>query len=153
MATVAQIAKASLQQILVQESEADLEPDEYQDFIFALNNWMAAREADGIDLGWQTVSSLGDTVTVADGAIDPIVHNMAVVIAPMFGRPVPPELALMAGKGMNTLRHIGQAIIPSVMPDTLPVGSGNEDTRTGRFYDEEVEGYDNVVSGDAQVVT
>jgi hypothetical protein len=37
MATVAQVAKASLQRILVQASEAPLEPDEYNDFIFAMN--------------------------------------------------------------------------------------------------------------------
>ena len=38
MATVAQVAKASLQRILVQASEAPLEADEYADFIFAMNN-------------------------------------------------------------------------------------------------------------------
>ena len=40
MATVAQVAKASLQRILVQASESLLEPDEYQDYIFALNNFV-----------------------------------------------------------------------------------------------------------------
>ena len=45
MATVAQVAKSSLQRILVQASEAPLETDEYQDFIFSMNNYMAELDA------------------------------------------------------------------------------------------------------------
>ena len=55
MATVAQVAKASLQRILVQASEADLEADEYQDYMFALNNWMLSLDAQGISLGFTEV--------------------------------------------------------------------------------------------------
>jgi hypothetical protein len=51
MATVAQVAKASLQRILVQASEAPLEPDEYQDYIFALNNYMTRRLPATLPLG------------------------------------------------------------------------------------------------------
>jgi hypothetical protein len=62
MATVAQVAKASLQRILVQASEAPLEADEYQDFIFAMNNYMMSLDAQGIHLGYTEVSNLSDTV-------------------------------------------------------------------------------------------
>ncbi len=60
MATVAQVAKASLQRILVQASEAPLEPDEYQDFIFSMNNYMFQLDAQGVQLGYTEVSNLGD---------------------------------------------------------------------------------------------
>ena len=60
MATVAQVAKSSLQRILVQASEAPLEPDEYQDFIFSMNNYMAELDAQGIQLGYTVVTDLGD---------------------------------------------------------------------------------------------
>ena len=69
MATVAQVAKASLQAILVQASEAPLEADEYQDFIFAMNNYMASLAAKGVNLGYTNVSTLADSVTVPPGAI------------------------------------------------------------------------------------
>jgi len=55
MATVAQVAKASLQRILVQASESSLEPDEYQDFIFAMNNYMSQLDAQGVSLGYTEV--------------------------------------------------------------------------------------------------
>jgi hypothetical protein len=85
MATVAQVAKASLQRILVQASEAPLEPDEYQDYIFALNNYMTQLDAQGIVLGYTVVDSLGDEVTVPTGALRGIIANMAIEVAPDYG--------------------------------------------------------------------
>ena len=137
MATVAQIAKASLQRILVQASEADLEPDEYQDFIFALNNFMLALDADGISLGFTEVSSLGDEVTVPLGALRGIIANMAIEVAPDYGGEISQGLLVAASDGMRTMRKIGQRIAATQYPSTLPIGSGNEGSCTGRvsnFY-------------------
>jgi hypothetical protein len=130
MATVAQVAKASLQRILVQASEAPLEPDEYQDYIFALNNYMTQLDAQGIVLGYTVVDSLGDEVTV-------IIANMAIEVAPDYGGVVSEGLALAARQGMQTMRTIGQRIRASRLPATLPLGSGNEDESyglNGHFY-------------------
>ena len=70
MATVAQVAKASLQRILVQAAESPLEPAEYQDYIFALNNYMTQLDAQGVQLGYTEVSDLGDAVTVRASLIN-----------------------------------------------------------------------------------
>lgn len=135
MATVMQVAKAAFQEILVRESEADLEPDEYADFIFALNNFMADLEAMGVDLSYTTVDNVADTVTVADGAIRGIVYNMAIEMAPQFNAVVSPSLAMKAKEGMNTLRKLGQTLPESAYPYTLPQGSGNDDTNVhDTFY-------------------
>ena len=125
MATVAQVAKASLQLILVQGSEAPFEADEYQDYIFALNNYMTQLDADGIQLGYTLVSDLGDEVTVPAGAIRGIIANMAIEVAPMYGGMVSEGLALAAKQGMDTMRKIGQSMGETFYPSTLPVGSGN----------------------------
>jgi hypothetical protein len=137
MATVAQVAKASLQRILVQASEAPLEPDEYQDYIFALNNYMAQLDAQGIMLGYTVVDNLGDEVTVPTGALRGIIANMAIEVAPDYGGVVSEGLALAARQGMQTMRTIGQRIRSSRLPSTLPLGSGNEDESyglNGHFY-------------------
>ena len=139
MATVAQVAKASLQAILVQASEAPLEADEYQDFIFAMNNYMNSLAAKGLNLGYTAVSDLGDEVTVPAGALTGIIANMAIQSVPYYGGVVTPELALTAREGMQAMRHLGQIIIPTRLPNTLPVGSGNEDNQFGNglhFYPE-----------------
>ena len=110
MATVMQVAKAAFQEILVRESEADLEPDEYADFIFALNNFMADLEAKGIDLDYTTVDNVADTVTVVAGAVRGIVACMAVEMAPQFNAVITPDLAMKAREGMQTLRKLGQTL-------------------------------------------
>lgn len=138
MATVAQVANAALKRILVQAADAPLEADEYQDFIFALNNFMLDLDASGITLGYTEVSDLGDEVTVPTGALRGIIANMAIEVAPDYNGTVSPALANAAAEGMQTMRIIGQTISAASYPSTLPVGSGNEGDGTfanSRFYD------------------
>jgi len=138
MATVAQVAKASLQRILVQTSEADLEPSEYQDFIFALNNYMLALDADGITLGYTVVSDLGDNVTVPTGALRGIIANMAIEVAPDYSGIITDGLRLAADEGMKTMRKLGQHIVATEFPGNLPRGSGNytNNQYTSSFYED-----------------
>ena len=131
MATVAQLAKAALQRILVQASEARLEPDEYQDFIFALNNYMLALDAQGISLGFTEVSDLGDEVTVPVGALRGIIANMAIEVAPDYNGQISQGLQIAAMQGMDAMRRLGQYIAQTRYPCTLPVGSGNEGEHVG----------------------
>lgn len=137
MATVAQVATASLKRILVQAADAPLEADEYQDYIFALNNFMLALDAEGITLGYTEVSDLGDEVTVPAGALRGIIANMAIEVAPDYNGTVSPALANAAAEGMQVMRIIGQTISASSYPSTLPVGSGNESGQfpSRKFYD------------------
>ena len=131
MATVAQVAKASLQRILVQASEAPLEPDEYQDFIFSMNNYMSELDASGVQLGYTTVSDLGDEVTIPTGALRGLIANMAVEVAPDYNGVISAGLAKAARDGLNTMRLIGQSMGKSRYPCTLPIGSGNENNDFG----------------------
>lgn len=126
MATVEQVAKAALNRIMVQGSEAPLEADEYQDFIFAMNNFMAQLAAQGINLGYTEVDSIQDEVTIPTGALRGLIANMALEVAPDYGGVVTAELQLAAANGAQTMRLLGQHIKPSRYPSTLPIGSGNE---------------------------
>lgn len=141
MATVEQVAKAALQRILVQGSEAQFEADEYQDFIFAMNNFMAALDADGVQLGYTAVSNLSDTVTIPTGALRGLIANMAVEVAPDYGGVVSEALAVQAVNGLKTMRLLGQSVPSSRYPGTLPRGSGNywEYQSTPFYPDSEAE--------------
>lgn len=143
MATVAQVAKSSLQRILVQASEAPLEPDEYQDFIFSMNNYMAELDAQGIQLGYTEVSDLGDDVTIPTGALRGLIANMAIEVAPDYNGVISAGLQKAARDGFNTMRQLGQSMGKTKFPSTLPIGSGNEDDCfgiNGHFYpDQEAE--------------
>lgn len=135
MATALNIVKPALQLILVQASEADLEADEYADTIDALNYMMEALEAEGIHLGWTTVSSVGDTVTVPPGAIRGIYYNLAIEVAPQFDAEIPPTLYKIAQDGMSILRKLGTVTRRMRFPSTLPTGSGNQSSvMDSRYY-------------------
>lgn len=138
MATAAQVTKAILQEILVRASESPLEADELQDTLFAMNNYMTALDADGVHLGYTVVSDLGDAVTVPDGALQGLIANVAIDVAPQFGATVSQALVLKAKKGMSAMRKLGVTITPMSYPSTLPIGSGSEsgDYTYDHFYPE-----------------
>lgn len=130
MATAAKVLKSALQRILVQGSEADLEPDEFQDAIDDMNNLMLAYDADGISLGYTLIEDLGDEVTVPLGALRGVIANVAIEISPDYNGTVTAALARAAEAGLQTMRKLGQFITPTEFPSTLPIGSGNEGTVT-----------------------
>jgi hypothetical protein len=138
MATVEQVAKAALNRIMVQGSEAPLEADEYADFIFALNNYMAQLAAEGINLGYTEVDSIQDEVTIPTGALRGLIANMAVEVSSDYGGVISEALVVAARQGKQTMRLIGQKIGKARYPSTLPRGQGNYDSFSmgDNFYPE-----------------
>lgn len=134
MATVEKIAKAALQRILVREDEAPLEASETEDFIFALNNFMLALDAEGVSLGFTEVSSLADEVTVPTGALRGIIANMAIEVAPDFHGKVTEGLIVAASQGLRAMRLLGQSMGATEYPSTLPMGSGNYGRYGSNYY-------------------
>lgn len=142
MATAAQVIKYALQEIIVQASESPLEPDEYQDCIFALNSMMLEYNANGISLGFTEVTNLGDTLTVPAGAISGIVSNLALRVAPQFQGVVSQELMTKARDGYKVMCKLGVTIQPTQFGSLVPRGSGNYNDQTSNYYpatDDEIE--------------
>ena len=117
----------ALQELLVRGVEAPLQADESQDAVLYMNLMMAEFAADGINLGYTEVSDLGDDITIPDGALMPMIKNLAIYLAAQFGVSIPVDLAILAKTGKNTMRNIAVKVIPSQFPNSLPLGSGNED--------------------------
>lgn len=136
MATVAQVAKASLQRILVQADESALSPSEYSDFIFAMNNFMLSLDAEGIQLGYTEVSTLADEVTIPVGALRGLIANMAIEVAPDYNGVVSEGLVIAASQGLRAMRLLGQSMGATEFPSTLPTGSGNWGYQTDTFYED-----------------
>lgn len=131
------VISSALQEILVQASEAPLEPDDFEVGRVSMNRMMDSYAASGINLGYTTVNKLADPITVPDGAIDGMVFNLAIRLAPQYDRPVSIDLKDNAKDGKEAMRSIAFTILPSAFPDTLPRGSGNEqdnNTNTQTFY-------------------
>ena len=135
MATAGQLVTQILNEILVRESESPMQADEVQDVIFNMNVYMLAQSANGINLGYTSVSDTGDTITVPDGALMGIIANVAIMMAPTFSATVSPGLITKAQVGMRAMRKLGVSMSESEYPSTLPIGSGNEQNwRDDHFY-------------------
>lgn len=130
MATAAQVLKAALQRIIVQASEADLEPDEFSDAIFAMNNYMFDLDAGGVHLGYTEVTNLSDDITIPTGALRGLIANVAIEISPDYDGEVTLGLQRAARQGLKTMEQLGVEVTTSAYPSTLPRGSGN----TGRNF-------------------
>ena len=130
--TAATVIKDALQEILLQASEAPVEAVDEQQAIRYLNRMMSAYAINGINLGFTKITNAADEVTVADGAVEGIVYNLAVKLASGFDMPISQALYANARETYLTLLVLGVNIEPSQFGGTLPTGSGNE----GDVYDE-----------------
>lgn len=139
--TAGDVIKSALQEILKQASEAPLEPDEQRDAILYMNRFMTQIAAQGIALGYTIVTSTTDEITIPDGAINGLVFNLAIRLAPQFGKIVDQTLRDNARDGIDAMRHIAVKKGRTFFPSTLPRGSGNEDTHTDRHFYREQGGH------------
>jgi hypothetical protein len=124
-----------LLEIVVLGADAEMDPSETASTMRYINRFMAMLAAKGINLGFTTLTSVSDTLTIADGAIIGLIKNVAKLIAPQYGAVVTLELQEAARDGLDAMRRLGTSITPSQMPCTLPRGSGNDhDTNDNKFY-------------------
>ncbi len=121
---------------IVQASEADVEADEAQDTLLAINNYMFELAADGVNLGFTELLDLGDEVTVERGAINGMVKTIALQVGIQFGVQPTQQQQLQADRGLTILEKIAVSIPSSPFPDTLPIGTGNECGTNTHFYGE-----------------
>ena len=90
--------------------------------------------ADGVTLGYTIVNSPNDPITIPYGAINGLIYNLALHLATTYDVAVGPELAVKAANGLRIMTRIATQIIPSSFPDTLPIGSGNEDDSVQNYH-------------------
>lgn len=112
----------------------DLQPEQLQSAVRKLDRMMATWNGDGIRLGYPlpsspSSSSLTTATNVPDSANDAIVLNLAISIAPSFGKQVSMETKAMAHSSYLSLLS-DFAIPPQMQLNDLPLGAGNKPWRT-----------------------
>ncbi len=126
MATVLDIVTGALKLLEVRVAESAITPSESQDGLEALNDMMNEWIVDGIDVGYEALTDTDDEIFVSLGAIGAMKANLAIYIAPEYGRTPSAALIARARRSKISLRA-SIPLNPAQFPDTLPVGSGNED--------------------------
>ena len=124
--TALDIVTGALQLLEIRVAESGVSPSEGVDGLTALNDMMNEWNVDGIDVGYESLDDTADEIFVDLGSIGAMKANLAIYIAPEYGRTPSQALERRARRSKNSLRA-SIPINPSQFPDTLPVGSGNED--------------------------
>jgi hypothetical protein len=112
----------------------DLQSQQLQEALERLDSQMATWDGNGIRVGWsipesEDESSLEDEVDVPYQAREAIFKQLALKIAPLFGKTCSPELKSAASQAMDALLQFTAWPIPMQYPGTLPSGAGNKPWR------------------------
>lgn len=118
----------------------DLTPEQINAVLINLDNMIAEWNAATIRIGYPLPddplkSHIDDKTYVPSGFNNAVIYNLAVRIAPDFGKTIPPEILSVATKSYDAL--LIQAVFPNPMqyPGELPLGSGNKPwRRTGNPF-------------------
>lgn len=124
-----QFVQAAFEEIGLATYAFDLQPQQFESALRRLDAMMAEWNAKGIRLGYPIPGSpensdLDSESEVPDYANDAIITNLAVRIAPSYGRTPMPETKITAKTTYNTL--LSRATMPpeQQFPSGLPRGAG-----------------------------
>jgi hypothetical protein len=112
----------------------DLQPEQLQSALRKLDSMMATWNAKGIRLGYPLPSSpqdsdLDEETNVPDSAFEAVYTNLALKIAPSFGKQVAIEVKVAAKQAYDTLLQRATAPIEKQLPSTMPLGAGQKPWR------------------------
>ncbi len=129
--TKKQFIEAALEEIGVASYDFDIQPEQYESALRRLDSLMAAWNAKGIRLGYPLPSSpelsvLEAETAVPDSANEAIITNLAIKLAPSYGKTPSQDTKTAARDALNTL--MGFAAMPNEMqlPGNMPSGAGNK---------------------------
>lgn len=108
----------------------DLTPDQLNDAMLKLDRMIAMWNGRGIRLGWPipggTDADLDEETDAPDSAWEAVTTNLAVRLAPGYGKQVMQETKTVAATSYNELIARSVQSPPMRFPTTLPLGAGNK---------------------------
>jgi hypothetical protein len=130
--TKRQLIEAAHTEIGLADYVFDIPSEQLQLALRRLDAMMAEWDGYGVRLGYPIPGSVegGDLdadAGVPDRAWEAIVTNLAIRIAPSFGKQVSPETKGSAERGLNLL--MSRALPPEMNLGRIPAGSGNKPWR------------------------
>jgi hypothetical protein len=132
-----QFVSAALEEIGLASYVFDLQPEQLQSALRRLDAMMADWNGKGIRLGYPLPGSpqdsdLDEQTLVPDSANQAIMTNLAIRLAPSYGKVVMPETKAVAKDSYNTLLQRATMPPEQQLPGPMPSGAGN---KSWRVYD------------------
>jgi hypothetical protein len=132
-----QFVAAAFEEIGLASYVFDLSPEQLQAALRRLDAMIADWNGKGIRLGYPLPGSpqdsdLDEPTLVPDSANQAILTNLAIRIAPSYGKVVMPDTKAVAKDSYNTLLQRATMPPEQQLPATMPAGAGN---KPWRVYD------------------
>ena len=126
MTTALDIVNGAAQHLGVKTAEIALEADDFQVLFDDMNDMLLEWADIGLTPAFNEVFNSSDTIEVDGNARAAIKSNLAMRSASAFQKPVTQTLALLASDSIARLEASTDFIGEVELPDTLPIGSGNQ---------------------------
>lgn len=128
--TKKQLISEALGELSLQGYEFDISPEEQITALRRLDTMMATWDAKGIRLGYAFPSGPDDSDPdtesgLPDTAVETVYLNLAVRLAPGYGKQVSPDTKRSASEGFDALMAAAAMPRQQQLPNTLPRGAGN----------------------------
>lgn len=116
----------------------NVSPDDAESALRRLDSMMAEWNGKGIRVsyalpGGPDSSDIDADSGLPDVAIEPVYMNLAIRLAPGYGKQLSQDTRVTAKMGYNTLLSRAVFPTPQPMPNTMPIGAGNR-TYGRRFF-------------------
>lgn len=137
--TKRQFVTAAFEEIGLADYVFDLQPEQLEGALRRLDAMIAEWNAQGVRLGYAMPSSpqnsdLDEQTNVPDSAWEAIITNLAVRIAPGYGKTVSPDTKAIAKNAYNVLLQRATFPLEKQLPETMPIGQGNKPWRWDNPY-------------------
>lgn len=137
--TKRQFVEGAFEEIGMANYVFDLQPEQLQSALRRLDAMMMEWNAQGIRLGYAIASSPQDSdldteTNAPDSAWEAVITNLAVRIAPGYGKTVSPDTKMVAKNAFNTLLSRATFPLEKQLPETMPIGQGNKPWRWDNPY-------------------
>lgn len=132
--TKRQLVADALGSIGLADYEFDVTPDEQQSTLRRMDAMLSTWEARGVRVGYLFPATAGgsdldDDSGLPDSAAETVFLNLAIRVAPSFGKLISPELKTSARDGWDLLLLAAAQPIEQQLPSTLSRGAGNKPWR------------------------
>ena len=134
--TKGELAQRILKLIGVNTRFSEASPEETQDTLGYLEDWMLATNAMGRRLGYFISSGTPDPAEssgIPDWSVMGVTNSVAMYIAPYFEKQIHPSIPLNAALGMQAISDNTVEIATIQYPNRMPMGQGNR-TTYGQHY-------------------
>lgn len=117
----------------------DLQPEDLETGLRRLDAMMASWNAKGVRLGYPGTSqpaaaSLNTDTNVPDAANESVITNLAVRLAPGYGKVPSADTKMIAKNTFDVLMQRSVFPAPWQLPSTMPLGAGNKPLNIDQVY-------------------